>query len=156
MGEDGGEEIRKLRLALDGKINELKKFKQGYSNSKREHEKEKKRLHHKIEELEMRSQQGKKEDMSEKLEELEKTNDELSRWVNYIEEDLDGLIFKMEKIEDDLYMKIGTKVDLQEDTRSMIKFMKKTLEKHCRTGECMTREKDDLGLQDMGEIWKFE
>ena len=52
--------------------------------------------------------------------------------VNYIEEDLDGLIFKMEKIEDDLYMKIGTRFDLKEDTRSLIKFMKKTLERHCK------------------------
>ena len=84
MGEDGGEEIRKLRLALDGKINELEKFKEGYSNSKREHEKEKKRLHHKIEELEMSSQQGKKEDRIEKLEELKKKNDGLSKWVNYV------------------------------------------------------------------------
>ena len=30
-----GEEIRKLKLALDGRINELKKFKEGYSNSKK-------------------------------------------------------------------------------------------------------------------------
>ena len=149
MGEDGGEEIRKLRLALDGKINELEKFKEGYSNSKREHEKEKKRLHHKIEELEMRSQQGKKEDKIEKLEELKKTNDELSRWVNYVEDDLDSLILKMEKIEDDLNMKIGSRFDLQEETRHLVKFMKKTLERYCKTGECMTRVEDGLSLEDI-------
>ena len=149
MEEDRGEETRRLRLALDGKINELKKFKGGYSNSKREHEKEKKRLHHKIEELEMSSQQGKKEDRIEKLEELKKNNDELSRWVNYVEDDLDSLIFKMEKIEDDLNMKIGSRSDLQEETKNLVKFMKKTLERYCTTRESMSRVEDELSPQDM-------
>ena len=47
IGEEMWEEIRRLRLALDGKINELKKFKEGYSNSKMEHERVKKGLNKK-------------------------------------------------------------------------------------------------------------
>ena len=96
-------------MALDGKINELKKFKEGYSNSKREHEKEKKKLHQDMEELKMSSQQGEKEEnRNEELEALKLKNDELSKWVDYVEDDLDSLIFKMEKIKDDLNMKIGS------------------------------------------------
>merc|ERR1711913_263829 len=48
-----GEEIRKLKTALDVKINELKKFKDGYGNSKKEHERVKKKLNKEIEELQM-------------------------------------------------------------------------------------------------------
>jgi len=57
-----GEEIRKLKKALDGKMNEMKKFKEGYNNSKMEHERVKKRLNKEIEELQMKMQQEKKEE----------------------------------------------------------------------------------------------
>ena len=140
----------------------------------------------------MSSQQGKKEDRIEKLEELKKKNDELSKWVNYVEDDLDSLIFKMrlrqnkeeedksknledrndqdegldgwrryaeedlnniiwkmEKLEDDLNMKIRSRSNLQEETKNLIKFMKKTLERYCTTRECMTRVEDGLSLQDI-------
>ena len=55
----------------------------------------------------------------------------------------------MEKIEDDLNMKIGSRSDLQEETRHLVKFMKKTLERYCTTRECMTRVEDGLSLQDL-------
>ena len=144
MEENRGDEVRRLRLALDGKINELKKFKEGYSNSKREHEKEKKRLHHRIEELEKSSQQGKKEDRIEELEDLKKKNEELSRWVDYVEDDLDSIIFKMEKIEDDMNMKIGSTTDLKEETENLVKLMKTTLRKYCVS----TSTEDKSGVED--------
>ena len=128
IGESMGEEIRKLRLALDGKINELKKFKEGYSNSKREHERVKKGLNKEIEELKMRLRQNKEEeDKSEDLENRNYQDEGLDEWRGYVEEDLNNIIWKMEKLEDDLNMKIGSRSDLQEETKNLVKFMKKTL-----------------------------
>ena len=95
-----GEEIRKLKLALDGRINELKKFKNGYSNSKREHERVKKSLNKEIEELQVKILQGKKEYYNEELEKLRHQNNELSKWHDYVKNDLDNIILRMEKIED--------------------------------------------------------
>ena len=97
----------------------------------------------------MSSQQGKKEDRIEELKDLKQKNEELSKWVNYVEDDLDSLIFKMEKIEDDLNMRIGSRSDLQEETKNLVKFMKKTLERYCVSRESMSRVEDELSLQDM-------
>ena len=139
-----GGELRRLRMALDGKINELRNFKEGYSNSKREHEKEKKRLRHRVEELEKSIQQGKKEDRIEELEDLKKKNEELARWVDYVEEDLDNIIFKIEKIEDDMNMKIGSAADLKEETETLARSMKNKLRKYCMS----TTTEDNDGLED--------
>merc|ERR1712179_568341 len=56
------EEIRRLKIALDGKINELKKFKEGYGNSKKEHERAKKKLNKEMEELNIKLQEKKEND----------------------------------------------------------------------------------------------
>ena len=61
-------------MALDGRINDLKKFIDGYSNSKREHERIKKSLYKEIEELQIIIQQEKKEENNN--EELEKSKTE--------------------------------------------------------------------------------
>ena len=144
-----GEEIRTLKKALDVKINELKKFKEGYGNSKKEHERVKKKLNKEIEELQMKLQQDKvEENQNEDLENLKHQNKELSKWQGYVEDDLNNIIWKMEKIEDDLNMKIGCKSNLLQETKNLVKFMKQTLYKYNPEKEGM-KMVDDLSLQDI-------
>ena len=54
----------------------------------------------------------------------------------------------MEKIEDDINMRFGTKLDLLEETRNLVKFMKQTLYKYNPEKEVM-KIVDDLSLQDI-------
>merc|ERR1711874_664294 len=132
-----------------GKINELKKFKDGYGNSKKEHERVKKKLNKEIEELQMKLQQDKvEENKNEDLESLKHQNKELSEWQGYVEDDLNNMIWKMEKIEDDLNMKIGCKSNLLQETKNLVKFMKQTLYKYNPEKEGI-KMVEDLSLQDI-------
>ena len=141
------EEIRRLKIALDGKINELKKFKEGYGNSKKEHEKVKKKLIKEIEELHIKLQE-KKENDNEDMESLKDKNNELSTWQSYVEDDLNNIIWKIEKLEDDLNMRIGSKSNLLEETKNLVQFMKKILYKY-NPEEEVGKSVDHLSLQDI-------
>ena len=141
------EEIRRLKIALDGKINELKKFKEGYGNSKKEHEKVKKKLIKEIEELHIKLQE-KKENGNEDMESLKDKNNELSTWQSYVEDDLNNIIWKIEKLEDDLNMRIGSKSNLLEETKNLVQFMKKKLYKY-NPEEEVGKSVDHLSLQDI-------
>ena len=148
-----GEEIRKLKTALDVKINELKKFKDGYGNSKKEHERVKKKLNKEIEELQMKLQQDKvEENQNEDMKSQKNQNEVLSKWQGYVEEDLNNIIWRMEKIEDDLNMKMGCKSDLLQETKNLVKFMKLTLYKY--NPEEGMKMVDDLSLQDIKKRMK--
>ena len=88
------------------------------------------------------------------MEKLKHQNNELSKWQGYVEDDLDNIIWKMEKIEDDLNMRIGSKSDLLEESRNLVKFMKQTLYKYCPEKEEIKRVEGELSLQDINNKMK--
>merc|ERR1711874_34697 len=125
-----------------------KKFKDGYVNSKKEHERVKKKLNKEIEELQMKLQQDKvEENQNEDMKSQKNQNEVLSKWQVYVEEDLNNIIWRMEKIEDDLNMKMGCKSNLLQETKNLVKFMKLTLYKY--NPEEGMKMVDDLSLQDI-------
>merc|ERR1711874_790015 len=130
-----------------------KKFKDGYVNSKKEHERVKKKLNKEIEELQMKLQQDKvEENQNEDMKSQKNQNEVLSKWQGYVEEDLNNIIWRMEKIEDDLNMKIGCKSDHLQETKNLVKFMKQTLYKY--NPEEGMKMVDDLSLQDIKKRMK--
>merc|ERR1711874_621908 len=117
-------------------------------NSKKEHKRVKKKLNKEIEELQMKLQQDKaEENQNEDMESQKNQNEVLSKWRGYVEEDLNNIIWRMEKIEDDLNMKMGCKSDDLQETKNLVKFMKLTLYKY--NPEEGMKMVDDLSLQDV-------
>ena len=92
------------------------------------------------------------ENQNEDLESLKHQHEELSKWQGYVEDDLNNIIWKMEKIEDDLNMKIGCKSNLLQETKNLVKFMKQTLYKY--NPEEGMKMVDDLSLQDIKKRMK--
>ena len=69
--------------------------------------------------------------------------------MNYVEEDLNNIIWKMEKLEDDLNMKIGSRSDLLKETNNLVTFMKKTVCKYYPEKGSMEMVEDELSLQEI-------
>ena len=113
-------------------------------------------LNKEIEELHMISQQGKKEENKiEEFETIKQKNNELSKWHDYVDEDIDNIILRMEKIEDDVNMSIGSKSELLEETRNLVKYMRQTLYKYYPEKEGEKNVEDDLSLQDIKKQMKM-
>merc|ERR1711874_879630 len=125
----------------------------GYGNSKKVHERVKKKLNKEIEELQMKLQQDKvEENQNEDMKSQKNQNEVLSKWQGYVEDDLNNIIWRMEQIEDDLNMKIGCKSNLLQETKNLVRFMKQTLYKY--NPEEGMKMVDNLSLQDIKKRMK--